>query len=81
VDFANPPSAAGPPLPPLSIVQNGNTVTLSWPVNATGYFLESTPNLAHPWTPVPGVVNNSVTLPLTPAVQKDFFRLRTTPTP
>jgi hypothetical protein len=81
VDFATPLSAAGPPLPPLGIVQNGNMVTLSWPVEATGFFLESSPNLGHPWTPVPGVVNNSVTLPLTPALKKDFFRLRTTPTP
>ena len=81
VDFSTPLSAAGPPLPPLSIVQNGNTVTLSWPVDATGFTLESSPNLGHPWTPVPGVINNSVTLPLTPALNKDFFRLRTTPTP
>jgi len=81
VDFAEPLSAAGPPLPPLSAVQNGNTVTLSWPVGSTGYFLESSPNLGQPWTPVPGVANNSVTLPLTPALQKEFFRLRTIPTP
>ena len=66
-------------LPVLSIERDGSTVTLSWPADVTGYTLETSNNLETPWTDVPGVTNNSVTLPLTPALLKQFFRLRSTP--
>ena len=75
MDFSNPPSNAGPLLPLLSIQKSATTVTLSWPAEVTGYALETSSNLASPWADVPGVVNNSVTLPLTPTLNKQFFRL------
>lgn len=81
VDFDEPLtlSSGAAVLPVLSIERNGSTVTLSWPVEVTGYTLETSTTLANPWTDVPGVTNNSVTLPLTPALTKQFFRLRSTP--
>ncbi len=62
------------PPPPLSVVASANgTVTLSWPPGSTGWVLESSPDLLNPWTLVPGVVNNTVTLPAT--APRHFFRL------
>lgn len=68
-----------PPAPPerprLSITRTGNTVTLSWPAEATGFTLEATSNPgAANWTPVGGVSGNSITLTASDAAQ--FFRLR-----
>ena len=81
VDFTTPLTltTAVPALPVLSIQRSGSNVTLSWPVGVTGFTLETSNNLANPWTDVPGVVGNSVTLPLTPALMKQFFRLRPAP--
>ena len=52
-----------PGAPTLTIVNGGNgSVTISWPVDATGWQLESTLDLsAAQWGPVSGVQNNSVT--------------------
>jgi hypothetical protein len=79
VDFTTPltPAATAPePLPVLSIVQGaGNTVTVSWPANVSGFTLESSPTLAAPWTPVAGVSNNSVTLTVAPGTPRLFLRL------
>ena len=41
--------------PLLSIVQTGNSITVSWPAAVTGYVLQSTPILTPPtWVDVPG---------------------------
>ncbi len=66
-------SAAATPLPVLSCTPSGNNLTLSWPVDVPGWTLESSTDL-DAWDPVPGVVNNSVTVPMTEARQ--FFRLK-----
>jgi len=63
------PSAAGiplliKPLPKLSIVKNSGSVTVTVSGAGNTSVLESSPSLTNPtWTPVPGVANNSVTLP------------------
>ena len=51
-------------LPPkLSVAYSGAAVTISWLPSVTGYTLESSASVApgSTWTPVPGVVNNSLT--------------------
>jgi len=61
--------------PSLNFSLAGTQLTLSWPADVTGYILESAPILtATSWTPVPGVVNNQVTVDASVGVQ--FFRLR-----
>ncbi|MCW1923140.1 hypothetical protein OKA05_11300 [Luteolibacter arcticus] len=62
-------------LPDLEIEWVPAGVQLSWPAAATGYHLEFSPTLGDPWTDVPGVVNNSVTLPT--VVPAQFYRLQT----
>ncbi|HVU09030.1 MAG TPA: LamG-like jellyroll fold domain-containing protein [Verrucomicrobiae bacterium] len=66
----------GPELSPtISYSVSGNQITLSWPNDVSGFTLESTASLTSPvWTLVSGVVNNSVTLTISPGNQ--FFRLR-----
>jgi uncharacterized repeat protein (TIGR03803 family) len=68
------------PPPQLTINLSGTNVILTWPANATGFSLQSTPNLASPavWTsvsPPPAVVNgqNTVTNPISGIQQ--FYRL------
>ncbi len=77
------PSADGIPVvitgvatpPALNINRGTDTVIISWPTDVTGFTLEGTPALTNPnWQAVPGVVNNSVTVPATTGNQ--FFRLR-----
>jgi hypothetical protein len=66
-------------VPELSYtVADGNFI-LSWPPATVGWTLESTMNLElqGSWTAVPGVVDNSVAVPMT--VPKQFFRLRENP--
>ncbi len=65
-----------PPSPPtITFVRSGNNLTLSWPPDVTGFTLESTGKLpATAWTPVGGVVNNQVTVPI--GSGNLFFRLR-----
>jgi len=61
--------------PSLTITRAGNQVILSWPTDVVGYTLEYATSLtAVSWTPVDGVVNNSVTLPIETGSR--FFRLR-----
>ena len=65
--------------PQLTILPSGPNVILTWPTNATGYTLQSTPNLDSPvWTtnsPPPVIVNaqNTVSNPISGTQQ--FFRL------
>ncbi|HEX2746488.1 MAG TPA: discoidin domain-containing protein [Verrucomicrobiales bacterium] len=70
VETTTPPAE----LPVLSITKEGTSATLSWPAAVTGFTLESSPNLQDPWTPVPGVSGNAVTLPANAGTL--FFRLR-----
>ena len=61
--------------PTISMTQTGSNVTLTWPIVGSAYTLESAPSLTGAvWTPVPGVVNNSVTL--SSASGNKYFRLR-----
>jgi uncharacterized repeat protein (TIGR03803 family) len=71
---------APPPEPPrLTISPGGNSVILTWPLNATSFTLQATTNLTSPvWTtnlPAPVVINgqNTVTNPISGSEQ--FFRL------
>lgn len=66
-----------PPVLSYSI-ESGNFV-LSWPAETTGWTLESSTDLGADdnWDPVPGVDNNSVSVPMTPP--KNFFRLKMNP--
>ncbi len=67
-------------LPPkLSATTSGNNIVLSWPPAVTGWVLESSTDLglADTWDPVPGVVNNSVSVPMTDP--SNFFRLKQNP--
>jgi hypothetical protein len=59
------PSVIAPPK--LTITRSAGGVTVSWPANVTDYVLKSAATLPDPpdpsaWMPVPGVVNNSVTI-------------------
>jgi hypothetical protein len=72
--------AAELPAPRLNISRSGNNVTLSWPVGAAGFNLQSAPTLAPAptWSDVttePAVVDEEkvVTLPI--ASEKQFYRL------
>jgi hypothetical protein len=68
-------SATG--MPPWSIQRSGANVILVWPTAYNGWVLETSPSLSLPnWTPVPGVINNSVTV--TANSGSGFFRLRRT---
>jgi hypothetical protein len=65
-------------LPPLSIVSTDTDVTLSWPLFAVNYQLQSSPDITGPWTPVLQTVSTnanqfSVTVPQNGSQQ--FFRL------
>ncbi|MBI3852045.1 MAG: hypothetical protein HY298_17440 [Verrucomicrobia bacterium] len=65
--------AVAPPV--LSITHSGNQVTISWPLSVTGFTLETRGDVASGlWTPVGGVVNNSVTF--TAGSGSAFYRLR-----
>jgi hypothetical protein len=62
--------------PTISVSKSGNNIILSWPVNFTGFTLESKSSLnAVSWTPiVTNPPNNQVILPASTGTQ--FFRLR-----
>lgn len=67
--------AASATPPSLSITRTGNNITRSWPTQVTGFTLESASIVTGgTWSPVPGVVNNSVTMPIAPG--NLFFRLK-----
>ncbi len=63
------------PTPTISYSRSVSGITISWPlVYGTTYTLQSTASLSAPsWTPVGGVVSNSVTVTASPGSQ--FFRL------
>jgi hypothetical protein len=72
------PSATGVPanlpVPPrLTYILDFGALVISWPLSYTGYILESSTNLVS-WTPVEGVVDNSVAIEMSGSQQ--FFRLR-----
>ena len=62
--------------PRLNIAYANGLVTLSWDSTANGYGLETTTRLVPPvqWFPVPGVVNNQLTVPGEGSTR--FYRLR-----
>lgn len=61
--------------PTLTVSRSAGSITISWPVTVTGFTLESSGAVVSgTWAPVPGVENNSVTLPTTEALR--FFRLK-----
>jgi hypothetical protein len=66
----------GPESPPaISYSRSGNQLTLSWPANATGFTPEYSDSLpATTWTPVGGVVGNSVTVELSSGNR--YYRLK-----
>lgn len=64
-----------PERPVLSIARTGNTVTITWPANASGFTLETSPTLVPAtWTPVSGVTGSSVSVPASGSAS--YFRLR-----
>jgi hypothetical protein len=81
LEFLGGPTAAGIPvvipmaaLPVLTVARSETGVNLSWPGEVTGFVLESTEDLSNPvWTTVPGVADNSVTVPV--EAGNRFFRL------
>jgi hypothetical protein len=72
------PAAVQPPESPaeLSIARAGNSVTISWPSDLTGWTLEASPVVGSSaaWTTVPNVTGSSVTVTVQPGAR--FFRLR-----
>lgn len=76
---AGPGSGPSTGAPSLSVTQSGGNITIAWPSTATGFILQSAPNLnaGTTWTEVPGgTVNGSnmeVTVPTSGAMR--FFRL------
>jgi hypothetical protein len=59
---------------------SGNTLTLSWPSDHTGWILDvQTNSLGTSWTPVPGSsATNQVIVPIDATVKDAFYRLRLT---
>jgi len=69
------------PLPSLNARPNGNELILSWPTNAVGFTLQSTPNLASPvaWidsTNPPASIGTQFTATNTTSGPAEFYRLR-----
>lgn len=66
-------------MPVLSYSAEGGNLILSWPPETVGWTLESTTDLmlSNSWAAVPGVNNNSVSVPMT--IFREFFRLRENP--
>jgi hypothetical protein len=68
------------PSPTLMIAQNGGKILLSWPTNATGFNLYSSPALpATTWTMVPtsvSIVGGQYTVTNTLPGRNEFFRLQ-----
>ncbi len=63
--------------PPLSISAAGNNITVTWPVDSTGFLLESSGTMEeNSWTEVPGVTGNTVTQARS---VRNFYRLRRAP--
>jgi hypothetical protein len=68
---------AEPTTPPtLTITHTPTTATVSWPISYTTFALRAHTNgLTGTWGLVPGVVANSVTVPIDPANQSVYFQL------
>jgi hypothetical protein len=67
----------------LSAARVGPNIVISWPASATGYVLESTPNVAGAitWSPVgtpPQQVGNQMTVTLGITNSSSYFRLHGT---
>lgn len=65
--------------PTLSVATDGANITLSWPVAYTSFVLQSATAIGGSWSPVNGVNNNSVTLPINTANQVMLFQLTQQP--
>lgn len=64
-----------PDEPSLVFAVQGGSLQISWAGELSGFTLEAADSLSSPtWTPVPGVANNSVTVPMSGTAR--FFRLR-----
>ncbi len=66
--------------PKLEVAVSPNSISLSWPMTYTSYILQGQTNslsvgLSTNWAPVPGVADNSVTIPIVPSNGSSFFRL------
>jgi hypothetical protein len=66
-------------MPVLSYSTAGGNFILSWPPETVGWTLESATDLmrSNSWSAVPGVNNNSVSVPMT--ISREFFRLKENP--
>ncbi len=75
-------SAVNPNPAPITITATGNSLTLTWPLDRTGWTLQAQTNstaigLSNNWVDVPGsTTTNSVTLPIGPANGAVFYRLK-----
>jgi autotransporter-associated beta strand protein len=71
--------AAVLPQPSLALVSTIGAITLSWSETFSDFVLQGQTNasagLSTNWYPVEGVTNNSITLPLDPALGSVLFRL------
>jgi len=70
-------TGAPPPateVPALRFSKSGSHLFMHWPLEVSGWSLESSRSLAPgSWAPVPGVMSNSVTAPIDGP--RNFFRL------
>ena len=64
-----------PPIPSLAVARSGNSLTLTWSTNLSGFALESADTLpSASWNAVGGVVSNSVTITIGGGTR--FYRLK-----
>ena len=78
----NAPIRAGVvPTPDLSITRTGDLLQISWHPAWREYRLESSPSLdpSATWSPVEGVVNNRIDLPMESLLSTGYFRLAQAP--
>jgi hypothetical protein len=77
---AGPDALPGTAKPSLAIERNGTKVVFTWPADATGYGLQSSPDITSTtWTAVSGtptVVNGKNTLSIDATATTQFFRLK-----
>lgn len=66
-------------LPGLTTVKSGNSLLLYWPISPTGFFLQSTTNLAQTsWSSVSAIpfqIGNQYLLPISLSASNEFYRL------
>lgn len=67
----------------LAITRSGASLQIAWPAEATGYVLETTPDLASPaWQPAgltPEMVNGQFVVNVPVTAREQYFRLRHVP--